>query len=116
MLPDLLQKRVELLQETLFVRCAAATLLGAYRGVLEIDAGFGVGCKVDEGAQALRLCLGETKYSAGGGYNTQQVLIDWLCTHACLCCTNIETTMGSHTALLLDHVNQDTWLYRARCM
>ncbi|KAG2452951.1 hypothetical protein HYH02_002288 [Chlamydomonas schloesseri] len=58
------QERRELMEVTLFVRCAAATLLGAYTGVLEVDAGAGVGCKVDEGAGALRLRTGETKFSA----------------------------------------------------
>ncbi|KAG2454320.1 hypothetical protein HYH02_001347 [Chlamydomonas schloesseri] len=59
------QARAELLETQLFVRCAAATLLGAYTGVLEVDAGAGVGGEVDEGAGALRLRAGETKYSPG---------------------------------------------------
>ncbi|KAG2426941.1 hypothetical protein HXX76_012726 [Chlamydomonas incerta] len=58
------QERATRLEETLFVRCVAATLRGSYTGVLEVDAGAGIGCEVDEGTCTLRLRAGETKYSA----------------------------------------------------
>ncbi|PNH02328.1 hypothetical protein TSOC_011700, partial [Tetrabaena socialis] len=55
------EQRMQLLKDELFVRCAAALLLDRYTGVLEVDAGAGVGCTVDVAAQALRLRLGESK-------------------------------------------------------
>lgn len=60
------QERAALLETTLFVRCTAAMLSSSYTGVLEVDAGAGVGCEVDEAAGALRLRVGEIKYNPEG--------------------------------------------------
>lgn len=49
------------------MRCTAAMLSSSYTGVLEVDAGAGVGCEVDEAAGALRLRVGEIKYNPEGG-------------------------------------------------
>ncbi|KXZ51221.1 hypothetical protein GPECTOR_13g708 [Gonium pectorale] len=58
-----LEARRELLEGDLFVRCVAAVLCKSYTGVLEVDAGVRGGCQVDEGAQALRLRLGQTAFN-----------------------------------------------------
>ena len=76
------QERAALLETTLFVRCAAATLRGSCTGVLEVDVGGGVGFEVDQGVGALRLCAGETKNSPEGACVSAQASARW---HGCTC-------------------------------
>lgn len=97
LLPNSLQKRVELLETTLFVRCTAAMLHGSYTSMLEVDAGAGIGCELDKGAGALRLRVGKTKYSRDGGCMTAGTSSPLLCLSPAGC--RLNNNRSTHSSL-----------------